>query len=216
MASAPDRMLNLYKVRSDGSDLTQLTSSEEGENRHPVWSLDSSMIAYLFFTDYQLPAELWMIGADGTHPQMLYDNAKSHGYPAWNPDGSLLAVPGYTGEDGEGGGLWLAPTDGSDPWVLPGTDGWSCYDPVWSPTDDGWPLLFYGYNSGAGDPYGKDSVSGLWAYTPGDELMHIDHAHWGPVWCPNGALQAAFGFSLDHDDPKNEVHFFEVEPGLWR
>jgi hypothetical protein len=218
MASAPDRMLNLYKVRSDGSDLTQLTFSEEGENRHPVWSLDSSMIAYLFFTDYQLPAELWTVGADGTDSQMLYDNAKAHSYPAWNPDGSLVAMPGYSDEGSDGGGLWMVPTDGSDPWALPGTDEWSCYDPVWSPTSDGWPLLFYGYHSGMGDSCGKYSVSGLWAYTPGDGLMHVDHANWGPVWCPNGRLQAAFGFTAAHEDdhdPVNAVQFFEVEPGLW-
>jgi Tol biopolymer transport system component len=209
-------VLNLYKVGSDGGELTQLTFSEEGKNRNPVWSPDSSMIAYNSGTDYEQPAELWIVGADGSNPQMVYDNVKLYYPPAWNPGSSLLAIPAYGGGDTEeGGGLWLVPTDGSAPWVLPGTEGWSCSDPVWSPTDDGWPLFFNGY-FGDKDKYGEDPSAGLWSYTPDGGVVHVDGADWGPVWCPNGTLEAAFGFgSGSKDNPVNEVHFFQIEPDLW-
>jgi hypothetical protein len=205
-------MANLFKSRPDGGDVTQLTSYSGGEMiSNPAWAPDGSGIAYYRHAEHGVPANLWVMGADGSDPREILQELRYYDPPAWSPDGAQLAVPGYYDQDsGEGGGLYLVSVDGSASSVISGTEGWSCNGVVFAPTESGWPVFFRGY-----DPEQKGH-GGLWAYTPEGGVVHVDGASWGPVWCPNGTLQAAFGFqSGSKDAPVNEVYFFQVEPGLW-
>lgn len=205
--------LNLFKVRPDGSGLTQLTSGDM-HNVNPSWSGDGSQIAYTVIEEFGEAGDLWVVGADGSDLGMVITGTTGHGFAAWNPDGTLLAIPGHWDyEAEEGGGLWIVPVDGSDPWVVPGTEDTGCYNPVWSPTSSGWPLFC--------------NCRGVRSYAPdgGVETIYLPGAMWGPTWCLDGTQQAAFGFmgrseySKTGDEPEQEpwtdVYFFQVEPGLW-
>jgi len=198
--------LDLYRVRPDGSDMTPLTSDGAGwYNIRQAWSPDGSQIAYVHTDDYMGPGDVWVMNADGTDAHMLFEDIYGNGYHhlTWSPDGSSLAVPAAEG------GLYVVPVDGSDPWIVPGTEGWDCWLPSWSPTDDGWPLFFHGY-----DPSG--GLSGLW-YTSGaaDGPLYITPAEWGPAWSPDGS-HAAIGFAdYTGDMPSGTIYIFQTYPDFW-
>jgi hypothetical protein len=210
---------NVYKVRPDGSDLTQVTNNTGGDARSPAWSPDDSLIAYHLMKGPEEPAELWV--TDGTDAKMVFEGTRWHDPPAWNPRDSQIAVPGYgEGEYGHGGGLWIVSLDGSDPWMVPGTEGSTCSSPVWSPTDDGWPLLFRAYPPEGEEGDGsKEEKYRLWWYTPdeGQQAMDFADVAWGPAWCLDGTQQAVFGFSTDYgsSDYQGAAYFFQVEPDFW-
>jgi len=200
-----DVVFNLFKFSPDGSDRAQLTFAEEGNNIRQAWSPDGERIAYVYALEYSGPGDVWVMDADGSNPQLLFEDAYANGYDhlVWSPDGSLLAVPK------EGGGLWLVPADGSDPWLGPGTEGWECWNPVWSPTDDGWPLFFYGYAP-------EKDLQMLW-YLPemGEEPGSLGYADWGPTWPADGSRLAIDFTDMSGDVPETEVYFFEAEPDFW-
>jgi hypothetical protein len=122
----------------------------------------------------------------------------------------MVAVPGYVDYDKEEGyGMWIVAGDGSDPYQLPGTEGWWCGDPIWSPTPTGWPLFFsaYGY---------EVARSGLYWYDPDSGVgpQYFSRASWGPLW-PADESHVLFGHMMGHsDDVQTEVHAFDLEPAL--
>jgi Tol biopolymer transport system component len=83
---------NLFLMRPDGSNLTQLTF-DEGE--YPTWSPDSQRIAYASAQGNQY--DLFIIRADGSQRVRLTDNRVRDMFPAWSPDGASIAY--QTGRD---------------------------------------------------------------------------------------------------------------------
>jgi hypothetical protein len=196
---------NLYRVSPDGSERTQLTHSEEGNNIRQAWSPDGERIAYVYAPEYSGPGDVWVMDADGSNAQILFEGIYANGFDhlVWSPNGSLLAVPA------EEGGLWLVPTDGSDPSMEPGTEGWTCWTPLWSPNEDGWPLFFYSHAP-------DEHLPMLWYLTePGGEPWSLGYASWGPWWTADGS-HLAIGFTdYSGDEPETEVLFFPAEPDFW-
>ena len=145
-----------------------------------------------------------MMDADGSNPHMLFEGAYGNDldHVPWSPDGSLLAVP----KEKEVGGLWLVPTDGSEPWVVSGTEGWQCWTPVWSPTDDGWPLFFYS------DGPEQDRVMLWYVSEAGEEPQGLAYADWGPIWTRDGSRLAVGFVELSGEVPQSDVYFFQSEP----
>jgi hypothetical protein len=234
---------NLFKARLDGSDLTQLTSNQTGYNSSAAWSPDGSRIAYTFYTDYEQPAELRVMNADGSNQRQVLPQV-GYGAPLWSRDSSYLVVSGYgEGEYGQSGGLWFVPLDGSDSWQAPGSAGWSCWNPTWSPTATGWPLFFHGYGaqSGAdsghskpgsstfskglqgygveggryGGPGAGGGLSGIWWLSQdSDAPTYFSSADWGPVW---GGDRVAFGYVQGEsgENRQTTVYFYQTEPAFW-
>ena len=203
---------DIYRVRTDGSDRQALTAYDSGECGNATWSPDSSMIAYTHFETYDQPGTIWTMNADGSNAQQLFDQARPYGDIAWSPDGANLAVPGYTNYDtGDGpGGIWILPVDGSAPWVITGTETWPCYDVTWSPTEEGWPVCFYGYAE-----YGQ---AGTWWTMPGwDAPQYFADVYWGPMWSIGDDPWVAFGYGGHYSDPGqyNQALFFSLEPSWW-
>jgi len=203
---------NIFRTNPDGSDLTQLTFSSRGDNRNYAWSPDGSQIAYLYVPpDEGAPADLLVMDADGSNPQaLLTGTAYRYTSPTWNPAGNTLAVARHGEEEyGGGGGIWIVPLDGADPWTVPGTDGQTCYGSTWSPTDSGWPLFFHSYDTGKYK---------LW-YVPGPEgeATYFGDINWGPVFCPGDTPLAYFGL----DSPYGEevywtaVYSAQTEPDFY-
>jgi len=197
--------VDLYVAHPDGSDLTRLTFDGIGwYNIRQAWSPQGDRIAFVHTDDYNGPGEVWVINADGTDAQMLFDGIYGEGYDhlAWSPDGTSLAVPAADG------GLYIVPVDGAQPWIVPGTEEWYCWSPVWSPTEDGWPLFFYSR--------GPDDVKGLWYVMDGSGgPSYLAGADWGPVWSPDGD-RAAVGFTdYTGDMPTTEIYFLQTCPDFW-
>jgi TolB protein len=80
--SARDGNWEIYRMLSDGSDLTRLTS-EAGNDGLPTWSLDGKLIAFLSDRDGRWA--VWAMLADGGNPRKLFDTNGSPG-PGWSEE----------------------------------------------------------------------------------------------------------------------------------
>ena len=85
---------DIWIVSPQGTGLTNLTGGEQdpGNDRSPSYSPDGSMIAFNRFS--QEETGLWIMEADGSSPQMIYDmqQAPFAEMPVWAPDGNRLAL----------------------------------------------------------------------------------------------------------------------------
>jgi Tol biopolymer transport system component len=90
----------IFLMRPDGSDRQQLVTGLDGEQEHPDWSPDGSLIA--FDRHYRDPArpgldlmDVWVMNADGSDPRRVaWCEAPCYQltYPSWSPDGRSLVV----------------------------------------------------------------------------------------------------------------------------
>ncbi|MBK8433216.1 MAG: PD40 domain-containing protein [Chloroflexi bacterium] len=79
---------DLYVMKVDGSNLTQLTASA-GDDVNPVWSPDGSKIAFESYRDGQ--PEIYVMNADGSNQTRLTVSPDFDGMPTWSPDGQTIA-----------------------------------------------------------------------------------------------------------------------------
>lgn len=128
---------DLFRMNSDGSNVTQITNTEEFELR-PSVSVDGSMITYQRATDpSDTDTEIFVANADGSGAHQISTLDPSNGgsfSPSWSPDGTQIAFAYSTKTSYE---LWVVDADGDNPQMIaenirPTTD--------WSP--DGEKILF--------------------------------------------------------------------------
>ena len=84
---------NLYVIRSDGTELRQVTG-DNAIDRMPRWSPDGDWLA--FISDRGGLAEIWKIRADGSELTQLTSGASA--LPVWSPDGSRMVGIPRTGQ----------------------------------------------------------------------------------------------------------------------
>lgn len=98
----------LMVVNADGSGLRKLTGGGR-DDIDPVWSPDGRSIAFAR-ANSTLPDDgwnIWTMGADGSHPRQLTQDAREFDvYPAWSADGKTLVY------QGAGRRLWTVGADG--------------------------------------------------------------------------------------------------------
>ena len=120
---------DIWTMRTDGSDLTQLTGVAELErcNRFPTWSPDGSRIAFDTSRDSPdgLGWEVYVMNADGSGVVNLTGHAASDYVHGWSPDGRVIVL---SDRGGEFATYLIDPDDMS---VEPFLDGLAY--PVWSP-----------------------------------------------------------------------------------
>jgi WD40 repeat protein len=81
------KQVDIFIIRTDGSDRIQLTS-DIVMDRRPRWSPDGSRIA--FYSDRGGSTDIWTVNPDGSQfEQVTYTGDAIH--PVWSPDGSQLA-----------------------------------------------------------------------------------------------------------------------------
>ena len=167
------RNWDLFTIKADGTERTQLTSSAEPE-QHGVWSPDGSQIAFTQ-GDVLSNIDIYVMRADATNLRRLTEHAERDQRPAWSPDGSLIAF--VTQREGEVE-VWLVdPRGGSLRRLVKGRE------PSWSP--DGEIISFVGQMDGNDEIYTiKPDGSDLRRLT---DQKKFD---WFPAWSPSGNRMA--------------------------
>jgi hypothetical protein len=205
--------MGLYKIRPDGTDLMQLANTAGVYNHRNTWSPDSSQVAYVVSDIYGEQGDVYVVEADGSNPQMIYEDIQSGGleHLAWSPDGMYLALP--SADDG----LWLVYPDGSDAHLLPGTEKGAPDDRyfgiTWSPSPTGWPLMYRLSTKTQDDRGGLYIIS-----EDGATPQRYTDSNGGPYWSPDGS-QMGFRY-FEVVDPKKGLYntiyrLFEVVPTFW-
>ncbi len=78
---------DIFKVRPDGSDLTNLTNTP-GNNFMADWSPDGERIVFVSQRDGN--RELYVMNADGSNQTRLTDGGWENSLPRWSPDGRQI------------------------------------------------------------------------------------------------------------------------------
>lgn len=81
--------IQVYKVRPDGTDLTNL-SDHPSNNYMPYWSPDGQRIVFVSERDGN--RELYVMDADGGNQVRLTDSFYEDVYPRWSPDGTTILL----------------------------------------------------------------------------------------------------------------------------
>jgi Tol biopolymer transport system component len=133
---------DVYTVRADGSDLTNLTGDSNGSN--PYWSPDGKRIA--FNRTIGSTSKVFLMDADGSNFVQLTDDGdfnklvafeegREFGFDAWSPDGRKLVIVKFN-DDRTNIGEWMKiyVLDVETKIQTPLTSDWGGYQsPAWSP-----------------------------------------------------------------------------------
>jgi len=123
---ADRRYFNLWKVKTDGTGLTQLTSGAWNDN-NPTWSPDGTKIA--FDSDRGGVTQVYVITADGAGLTQLTTERTGNEAPAWSPDGTKIAF------SAQRGGIIVMTTSGQElNYVASVSAAWgvpSSHGPTW-------------------------------------------------------------------------------------
>lgn len=126
----PQKARNIFKIRPDGTQRTQLTYDNEFYNWFPAWSPDGRKIT--FSSNRSGSYYIYVMNADGSGLTRLQPGCVS----AFSPDGSQIVYGTYCTDTDV---LHVMNADGSNPHTLT-PKGVECKNPSWSP--DGTRLAF--------------------------------------------------------------------------
>lgn len=162
----------IYKIRPDGSDLSQLTFTQGQTNWFPSWSPDAKRIT--FTSNRSGRYRIYSMDADGGSVQDLAKGCLSR----YSPDGKQILYGSYCDETDA---LWLMNANGSNQTQL--TNGYECHSATWSP--DGRKIVFQETKSGQGGPYAL-YVMELANPDPANWFKLVDYTENGdsPAWQP--------------------------------
>jgi TolB protein len=124
-----DESREIYKIRSDGRNRTQLTFTSGQNNWFPSWSHDGKRIT--FTSNRSGRYFIYTMNADGSNLMQLARGCVSY----FSPDGSQILYGVYCNETDA---IWLMNADGSDQHEI--VTGHECKNATWSP--DGNKIVF--------------------------------------------------------------------------
>ena len=129
-------MDNIWLMDSNGSNLTQLTFSEDWENTYPSWSPDGTKIAFFrwsILSNSIVDAEgLIVLDVETGEETVLVENVgfSVDEAPVWSPDGKYIAYLSSALLDESD--IYVVPTDGGEPVQITDLEGYN-YGIAWSP-----------------------------------------------------------------------------------
>ena len=76
----------VFTVRTDGTDLRQVTSAGDGTlSFGPMWSPDGARLLFARGTDLRSQMDLWVVNADGSNPIQVTHSSGAYGGYEWVP-----------------------------------------------------------------------------------------------------------------------------------
>ena len=123
---------DVWKIRPDGSDRSQVTS-HPGNEYHPKFSPDASKI--VFYPTWHGWTDIATVELTTGDVTELLSSEHEDFRPYWSPDGAWIAMA----SDRRGRGLWVVPSTGGEPAVITQSEGVLDF-PEWSP--DGSTILY--------------------------------------------------------------------------
>lgn len=90
-ASNEDGTMNLYTMRTDGSDVQQVTHTNHCYNGGCFFSPDGRQIVFRADRDKQHYLQIYLINTDGTGERQLTFNNAVNWAPYWHPCGAVIA-----------------------------------------------------------------------------------------------------------------------------
>jgi Tol biopolymer transport system component len=185
-ASTRSGIPQLYLVKTDGTDLTQLTIMENGACQ-PSWSPDGSQLVFIspclgradFFETIYNESSLYIINADGSGLKQLTPAPGSDFEPAWSPDGTRIA---FTSVRGGFRQIYSLDVETLEVTLLTNTtDAIESSQPSWSP--DGTKIAYMAKRVGAYQAWSMNE-NGQEAI----QLVHSGQELWDylPSWSQDG------------------------------
>ncbi len=91
----------IYTIRTDGSDLMQLTSIDPSDNDgecddNPIWSPSGHLIAFTSLGRGGVTWGIYIMNSDGSGLTKLSDTDEWKLYPSWSPDGTHITFFSYS------------------------------------------------------------------------------------------------------------------------
>ena len=192
---------DIYKVRRDGTQLTNLTKTPDTSESDPVWSHDGTSIAYLALKTTPLRFVLRTMDSDGKNPKDIHDpgqgSAATEFFPAgcydpsWSPDDEqiVFSQPVAGGNHNGRAGIWHICTirrDGKGFRNLSQTGAhakWANYIPRFAANGD---LVLFSARYGPADP-AEVKVDVFTMTLEGTMLQNLTSSPWvddGAFWLP--------------------------------
>jgi Tol biopolymer transport system component len=183
-----DNFQDVWSINADGTGKRRLTRSPDPEFQ-PTLSPDGRFIIYR--REPNGHPQLWVMNADGSEQHRL---TRDGGFPAWSPDGSMIAYAPGGGPSGMSG-ISIMNADGSGLRRLPQTDGGEY--PSWSP--DGMRIAFNSNLSGEAKIFIAD--------VDGSRVVDLSGVGEGGqvAWSPDGR-SILFASHRDHPDNYRDVY----------
>jgi Tol biopolymer transport system component len=126
----------VWVVNADGTDAVDLSERSGVPGGVPDWSPDGDQIVFIGKTKREQFFGIYVMDADGSHPQRITPDDWEAQYPDWSPDGNRII---FTRVEDGGFDIYVINVDGSGLTRLtddPADDNW----PQWSP--DGSQVVF--------------------------------------------------------------------------
>ena len=87
--AGPAQEADVWKIRSDGTGLQNLTPDSPGNDAEPTISRDGNLVAYRHGGGGRF--DLYLVDAGGGEPRSLLSDSANHAFPVFSPTADLLA-----------------------------------------------------------------------------------------------------------------------------